>query len=98
MPGTNLLQAVAIAEPIWREFDARARPGVGGKFSATVSAGVASFPGRDVRDAEELLRASDHAMGYAKRGGADRVCGFLQHGLVYTPPSIPAVRGGSRAD
>lgn len=98
MPDTNLLSAIGVTEEVWRDFDARARPGVGGKFSATVSAGVACYPGRDVRDAEELRRAADYAMECAKRGGADRVCAFQQHGLVYSPSSVPGPRGGSRAD
>ena len=56
-----------------------------GKFAATLSAGVAAFPGRDVRDADELLRAADYALQYAKRAGKNRVCGFQQQGLVYGP-------------
>ena len=84
MPRASLLAALPVAEAIWEDFGARVRA-AGPKGLATVSAGVACFPGRDVRDGEELLRAADFALGVAKRGGANRVCGFQQHGLVYTP-------------
>lgn len=98
MPSTHLLAGIAVAETVWRDFDARARPGAAGKYVATVSAGVACFPGLDVRDAEELIRAADYAMECAKRAGADRVFGFQKHGLLYTPSSMPGARGPSRAD
>jgi diguanylate cyclase (GGDEF)-like protein len=98
MPRTNLLAAMGVTDAVWREFDARARPGPTARFAATVSAGVACFPGRDVRDGEALLRAADYALACAKRGGASRVCGFQQHGLLYAPASKGDPTRGSRGD
>ncbi len=85
MPRASLLAALPVVESIWEDFGARVRAASGARVVVSVSAGVACFPGRDVRDGEELLRAADYALGMAKRGGANRVCGFQQHGLVYTP-------------
>lgn len=97
MPRASLLDAIAVAETIWRDFGTRSRGGSVTKFAATASAGVACYPGRDVRDAEELLRATDAALGHAKRTGANRVCGFQQKGLLYIP-SADRDRRRTRAD
>jgi diguanylate cyclase (GGDEF)-like protein len=82
LPRTGLLDAVATAEQVLERFVDRGRTTGTARAAATASAGVASFPGRDVRDAEELLRGADHAVACAKRAGGGRVCGFRQHGLV----------------
>jgi len=85
-PRTSLLDGLQLADAVLRSFAERARPGQKFRFSATASAGVASFPGRDVRDPEELLRSTDHALATAKRAGGARACAFRQHGMLLFGP------------
>ena len=98
MPKTSLLAALPVVDAVWRDFASRVKTATGGKVSATLSAGVACYPSRDVRDAEELLRAADSALGSAKRMGANRVCGLQQQGLLYTPGSAFFPRGPTRPE
>jgi len=68
LPGVELAEALQIAERV-RDAVEEARPGA---LTLTVSAGVASKSGGDIRYGE-LFRAADAALLEAKRGGRNRV-------------------------
>jgi diguanylate cyclase (GGDEF)-like protein len=68
LPGVPLGEAVQIAERV-RQTVAEATPG---GLAMSISAGVASGEGDDIRYAE-LFRAADGALLDAKRAGRDRV-------------------------
>jgi diguanylate cyclase (GGDEF)-like protein len=68
LPGVDLPQALEIAERV-RHAVEEARPG---DLDLTISAGVASDSGGDIRY-DSLFRAADAALLVAKRGGRNRV-------------------------
>jgi diguanylate cyclase (GGDEF)-like protein len=68
LPGVELTEAVEVAERV-RLAVAEARPG---ELALTLSAGVASDSGGDIRY-DELFRAADAALLEAKRAGRNRV-------------------------
>lgn len=86
LPSTHFGGSVAVAERIWREFQAR-DDGRGRRVAppCSVSIGVALFPSRDIRTKDALLRAADSALFQAKRDGGNRICVFQQQGYIYSP-------------
>src|SRR5205807_8884336 len=76
MPETTLAEAMAVAERIRRGVESIAlKIADGSSPAATVSVGVALFPGHG-RTASDLLAAADRAVYQAKALGRNRVCAF----------------------
>jgi diguanylate cyclase (GGDEF)-like protein len=70
-PDTDGLSAVEKMEEIRRDFAAIDHDTVQGRFSVTVSCGVAEYP--TALSCHELIAAADDALYGAKRAGRDRV-------------------------
>ena len=76
MPETTLPEAMRVAERVRRGVEAIAlKLSDGTTVAASVSIGVALFPGHG-RNASELLAAADRAVYQAKALGRNRVCAF----------------------
>ena len=76
MPETTLPEAMAVAERIRRGVESiLVKGGEGSRPAASVSVGVALFPGHG-RTASDLLAAADRAVYQAKALGRNRVCAF----------------------
>ena len=76
MPETTLAEAMAVAERIRRGVESIVLTIADGSSpAATVSVGVALFPGHG-RTASDLLAAADRAVYQAKALGRNRVCAF----------------------
>jgi diguanylate cyclase (GGDEF)-like protein len=71
LPESTLEQALARAETLRERCAAIALPTVSGTITATISAGVATFTGRE--SPSELLNAADQALYLAKADGRNRV-------------------------
>ena len=72
MPQTSLAQAQAHAEKIRNAMQMQRVRYAEHEISATISIGVASFPGAAM-SADALINGADHALYKAKRGGRNRV-------------------------
>ena len=76
MPETTLPEAMAVAERIRRGVESiLVKGGDGSRPAASVSVGVALFPGHG-RTASDLLAGADRAVYQAKALGRNRVCAF----------------------
>jgi diguanylate cyclase (GGDEF)-like protein len=95
MPETTLPEAMTIAERIRRGVEAiQLKAGDGSTAAASVSIGVALFPGHG-RSASDLLAAADRAVYQAKALGRNRVCAFAA--AVPAISSVVDFAGGRRA-
>jgi diguanylate cyclase (GGDEF)-like protein len=83
LPETAKADGLTFAERFRQTVEANlAAPG--GRYPLTVSVGVAAFPD-DGKTPEEIVWASDHALYESKRGGRNRVTGY-----VFRPGPGPA--------
>jgi diguanylate cyclase (GGDEF)-like protein len=91
MPETTLPEAMAVAERIRRGVESIVlKSGDGSTPAASVSIGVALFPGHG-RNASDLLAAADRAVYQAKALGRNRVCAFAdREGENLRPIRVPA--------
>jgi len=84
LPKTHMSGALAVAERIWRELDAKEYvippngPVVDAAATRTVrvtaSLGIAFYPSKDITTGELLLRFADQALYQAKRAGRNTIC------------------------
>ena len=75
LPDTDCATAAARAEEYARGFSDAGARWQGQQISATLSAGVASFP-EQAEDADKLLRCADIALYQAKKSGRNRVVAY----------------------
>jgi diguanylate cyclase (GGDEF)-like protein len=73
MPGTDQIQAVLIAERIRQAVEAMVFDGELKPLKLTITAGVATFPTREVKSVDDLIRVADHALYRGKEAGRNRV-------------------------
>jgi diguanylate cyclase (GGDEF)-like protein len=96
MPETTLAEAMTVAERIRRGVESiELKAGDGSSPAASVSIGVALFPGHG-RSASDLLAAADRAVYQAKALGRNRVCAFAESdAATVRPMRLPS---GSRRE
>ena len=85
LPSTHFSGALTVADRVWRSMGTTPIEIEGRELSVTVSLGVALFPSRDVRNKDQLLKASDKALYQAKADGRNRICVFQHQGYIYKP-------------
>ena len=96
LPSTHFAGAVIVAERIWREVTERILEHEGNYYRFSVSIGVATYPSREVRSKDALLRAVESALNEAKRDGGNRICVFQQSGAWSTSTIPPPSSAGMR--
>jgi diguanylate cyclase (GGDEF)-like protein len=82
LPNTLVQGAQAVAERFLNKVREKTYPVEGGdtaggnpvEVRVTASAGIASFPLKDVNSQETLVKLADEALYRAKREGRDRIC------------------------
>jgi diguanylate cyclase (GGDEF)-like protein len=85
LPSTNFSGALAVAERVWRALGETAFTSAGGPLRVSASLGVAVYPSRDIKNKDQLLKASDRALYQAKHEGRDRICVFQHQGYIFRP-------------
>lgn len=76
LPGAKIDDAFAFAERVRNRIEGHTFTFPGGTLTRTVSFGVASWPHEKIREADDLVRASDDALYVAKETGRNRVIRF----------------------
>lgn len=91
LPRTSLEGAAAVARRTALAIaEARLETEDGSLLRVTASVGVATFPGEDVHEPTDLVRAADSALYRAKRAGRNRVCSYPS---AEVPLLAPSTRG-----
>jgi len=85
LPSTHFSGALAVADRLWRSIGTKPIKGTDDRHKVTVSVGVSLYPGRDVKNKDQLLKAADHALFQAKADGRNRICVFQHLGYIYRP-------------
>jgi len=85
LPSTHFSGALTVADRVWRSISAEPMRVDGVDHAITVSVGVALYPSRDVKNKDQLLKASDRALYQAKADGRNRICVFQHQGYIYKP-------------
>jgi PleD family two-component response regulator len=84
LPGLPFGGSLAIADRVWREVGAAQIVEAGARIACAASIGVASFPGKDVETAGDLLRLARAALARARAEGRG-ICLVQHHGYLYHP-------------
>lgn len=87
MPGLHFSGCIGAAERAWREIAATTVVEAGARISCVTSIGVASYPGKDIETARDLLRLAHAALARAKDEGQG-ICLYQHHGYLYHPDVI----------
>ncbi len=82
LPQIDVDGAKVVAERIRKAVEAQSLLLKGAHVKVTVSVGVATFPGKNVKTSKDLVRLADEAMYYAKNIGKNRVCIQTDRGLM----------------
>lgn len=77
LPGIALEEAVKVAERLRSQVEAFRFETASDPLGVTISLGIASHPGADIRTVDDLIREADYALYSAKRNGRNRVETFL---------------------
>ena len=85
LPSTHFTGAVSVSDRLRKTVGGTPVNVDGQKISVTVSLGVGLFPGRDVRNKDELVRAAERALREAKALGPNRLCVFQHLGYIHQP-------------
>jgi diguanylate cyclase (GGDEF)-like protein len=90
LPGLHFGGSVPIADRVWREVGATQIVEAGARIACAAAIGVASFPGKDVESARDLLRFARAALARARAEGRG-ICLVQHHGYLYQPDVQPHV-------
>ncbi|MDD9938345.1 MAG: diguanylate cyclase [Myxococcales bacterium] len=85
LPRTNFSGALAVAERVWRAVGSEPMSTPSGPKKISISLGVAVYPSRDIKNKDQLLKASDRALHQAKHEGRNRICVFQHQGYMFRP-------------
>jgi diguanylate cyclase (GGDEF)-like protein len=83
VPSTHQSGALVLAERTWKDVAAAEFKSGPHSVKLTVSIGIASFPSKDVRTKDALLKSADQALYQAKREGRNRICLHQHVGFLY---------------
>ena len=88
MPRFHFAASLGAAERVWREIAGTTIVEGGARISCATSIGVASYPGKDIETARDLLQLTHAALGRAKAEGRG-ICLYQHHGYLFHPEVTP---------